>query len=273
MFLYTVFVEPSWIAVTRLDVPVRGLPPALEGATLVHLTDPHVGVGAGATVLHRAVNLANHESPDLVLLTGDFLDSHADPESAGVILVDELRRLQAAKGVFAVLGNHDMSVGKARMTRLLESAGVTVLATERCSVTLDGVPVWLLGVEDAGVEFCRDFSVFKSAAHPQATALAGWLAEIPSSDVRLLLVHNPDFAMMLPPGRLDLVLAGHTHGGYLRLPFVGAPLTPSCFGQTLIAGPVEVDDTLVYVNRGLGGVHIRFNARPEVTVLHLVVEK
>lgn len=272
MLLYAAFIEPSWLAVMRVDVPVRGLPLALEGLTLVHISDPHVGVGPGAAVLRRAVDLANRESPDLVLLTGDFLDSHASPEVAGEILVGELARLQATEGVYAVLGNHDMSIGKARITTLLESAGVTVLATEHHSVTVGGATVWLLGVEDAGVNFCRDFAMFESAARPQAEALAGWLDAIPSSDVRLLLVHHPDFAMMLPPGRLDLVLAGHTHGGYVRLPFVGAPLTPSCFGQTLLAGPVKVDETLVYVSRGLGGVRLRFNARPEIAVLRLVAE-
>lgn len=272
LLLYALFIEPSWIAVTRVDVPVRGLSPALEGLTLVHISDTHVGVGPGAAMLRRAVDLANRESPDLVLLTGDFLDSQGSPRIAGGILVDELTRLQAAAGIFAVLGNHDTAIGEARVTALLESAGVTVLATERHSVTIGGAAVWVLGVEDAGVNFCRDFAVFTTAMRPQAEALDGWLAEIPPSDVRLLLAHNPDFAMMLPPGRLDLVLAGHTHGGYVRLPFVGAPLTPSCFDQTLLGGPALVGETLVYVNRGLGGVRLRFNARPEIAVLRLTAK-
>ncbi len=269
LLLYTHFIEPAWIAVTRVDVPVRALPPDLDGLTIVHISDTHVGVGPGAAALHRAVDLANRESPNLVLLTGDFLDSQADPESAGDTLVAELSRLRAPRGMFAVLGNHDHAVGKERITALLESVGVTVLDAQHARVMIENTPVWVLGVEDGGVEFCRDYAEFQKAWRPQATAFEEMLAGIPPSDARVLLVHNPDFAMMLPPGRLDLVLAGHTHGGYIRLPWIGAPLTPSCFNQTLLAGPVKVNDTLVYINRGLGGVQLRFNARPEIAVLRL----
>jgi uncharacterized protein len=264
---YAVFVEPSRVSVTHADVPIQDLAPALEGLTLVHISDPHIGVGPGANTLRRAVDLANQTSPDLVLLTGDFLDMHASPD-ADKILRRELERLQSAHGVYAVLGNHDVAVGTDRVTQVLESSGVMVLSTARHPVTIAGESVWLLGLEDEGIEFCREFSTFENAWQSQADALGDWLDVIPPSDVSLLLVHNPDFAMMLP-GHVDLVLAGHTHGGYINLPLLGAPLTPSCFGQMLLAGLVNVDETYVYVNCGLGGVRLRFNAAPEIAVLRL----
>lgn len=270
LLVYAIFIEPSRVVVMDADVPTHALSPALESLTLVHISDPHVGVGPGANTLRRAVDLANQASPDLVLLTGDFLDMHASP-GADKILQRELLRLKSTYGIYAVLGNHDVAVGTDRVTRLLQASGVMVLSTSYYSVTIAGEPVWLLGLEDEGIEFCREFSAFESAWQSQADALGDWLDLIPSSDVSLLLVHNPDFAMMLP-GQVDLVLAGHTHGGYINLPLLGAPLTPSCFGQTLLAGLVNVNGTYVYVNRGLGGVRLRFNAQPEVAVLHLAPE-
>ena len=84
-------------------------------------------------------------------------------------------------------------------------------------------------------------------------------------------MHNPDFTEMLPEGRIDLILCGHTHGGQVRLPFIGAPVVPSCFGQKYASGLVHGPGTLVYVNRGLGLIAppVRFLCRPEITLLRL----
>jgi len=86
-----------------------------------------------------------------------------------------------------------------------------------------------------------------------------------------LLVHNPDFTEMLPEGRIDLVLCGHTHGGQVRVPLLGPPVVPSCFGQKYASGLVAGPRTIVYVNRGIGLIPppIRFNCRPEITMFRL----
>jgi uncharacterized protein len=97
------------------------------------------------------------------------------------------------------------------------------------------------------------------------------LDALPPDEPRLLLVHNPDVHEVLSARRVDLALSGHTHGGQVRLPLVGAPLLPSCYGNKYAQGLVQGPRWPVYVNRGLGTVspHIRLNCRPEVTILTL----
>jgi predicted MPP superfamily phosphohydrolase len=97
------------------------------------------------------------------------------------------------------------------------------------------------------------------------------LKDVPVDEPRLLLVHNPDFTEMLPEGRIDLALCGHTHGGQVRVPFLGAPVVPSFFGNKYASGLVQGPKTQVYVNRGIGLIAppVRLNCRPEVTLLRL----
>ena len=104
-----------------------------------------------------------------------------------------------------------------------------------------------------------------------ALILQHLMHKVPQGDFRVLLVHNPDFNEILPEVRVDLALSGHTHGGQVRLPWLGAPIVPSCFGHKYAAGLVQSPRSPVYVSRGLGmaNVPIRFNCRPEVTLLRL----
>lgn len=91
----------------------------------------------------------------------------------------------------------------------------------------------LVPIEDAGLVFCRGGEAFQALYRPQAEALAELLADVTPGDPRLLLAHHPDFSEMLPPARVDLMLAGHTHGGYVRLPLIDTMTSPSCFGNSL----------------------------------------
>jgi 3-methyladenine DNA glycosylase AlkD len=154
--------------------------------------------------------------------------------------------------------------------REVQGAVAWVLRNERQALTVDGTRLWLLGIEDTGYTG-GFFSDFKAMWQEARDVLAILLQGIPAAEPRLLLVHNPDFAEMLPEGRIDLILCGHTHGGQVRLPFIGAPVVPSCFGQKYTSGLVHGPGALVYVNRGLGLIAppVRFLCRREITLLRL----
>ncbi len=272
--LYATHVEPEWLAVLHTSITLPNLPPAWDGLTLVQLSDIHLGSGIELDTVRRAVALANAAAPDLVVLTGDFVTGDARHSREVAVALAELR---SRYGSYAVLGNHDIWTDAAVIASNLEDAGISVLRDRRVALEHDGARLWLLGIEDTGYTAMSgpggsgDCSAFRAAWAPARDSLAGLLGDIPPDEPRLLLVHNPDFTEMLPEGRVDLALCGHTHGGQVQLPLVGAPFVPSCWGQKFVEGWVPGATTQVYVNRGLGttGPVLRFNCRPEVTVLRV----
>ena len=276
--LYARFAEPRWLRVVRTTVSIPNLSPAHDGLTIGQLSDLHVGSATDATLIREAVRLLNAASPDLVALTGDFVTGDAAHSARAA---DVLTDLRAPHGGYAVLGNHDVWTDADRVADALAQAGISVLRDDRLRLNIQGAPLWLLGIEDrsyTGFSSLRDtgdFATFRRRWQDAKQVMTSLLADVPPGESRLLLVHNPDFTEMLPPGRIDLALSGHTHGGQVRVPLLGAPFVPSCFGQTFVGGLVMGSQTQIYISRGVGAVPpaVRFNSRPEVTVLSLTRAK
>lgn len=265
--LYVTKIEPSWIEIVKREILLSGLPMALDGCAIAQLSDFHLGSYVSVEHVRHSVELANSLRADLIVLTGDFV---YQSESYSASCAQELALLRAKYGVYAVLGNHDIWTNADEVANKLSDVGIVVLRDEMLSLDIESTHLWLLGIEDTGHTggFFGDFrEMWKGAAEE----LVLMLKAIPADEPRLLLVHNPDFTEMLPEGRIDLALCGHTHGGQVRIPFFGAPIVPSCFGQKYAQGLVDGPHTLVYVNRGIGLIPpaVRFNCRPEITVLYL----
>lgn len=269
--VYAARVEPYWIEVTRLEVSIPGLPSGWDGFSLAQLSDFHLGRYVKQDQVRRAVEIANGLEPDLVILTGDFVTGAAKPSAA---CAEELAALDATRGVYAVLGNHDNWTNADLVAANVAAVGISVLRDDVCPIEVGDGRLWLLGIEDPGYTagfFGHTYGDFKAAWGDKRRRLAEMLEEVPLDEPRLLLVHNPDFTEMLPEGRIDLALCGHTHGGQVRVPFLGAPLVPSFFGNKYASGLVQGPKTQVYVNRGIGLIAppVRLNCRPEVTLLRL----
>jgi len=243
------------LEVTAPVVRLPSLPAAWDGARIAHWSDLHWLWKPPASFYWRAVDLCAAARPDLVVYTGDFIYA-----SAGVRedLAELLRAVRAPLGAYAVLGNNDHDYGRGEaVRRLVESAGVEVLANRHVLLRRGGQELCLAGVDDLWHE-----------RHDLRAALSG----VNDSTVRVLLCHNPDFAEVLPVRpRVDLMLCGHSHGGQVRLP---APLAaPSPIDhRRYMSGLVRGPRCLVYTSRGLGmnGPRaVRFRCRPELPLLTL----
>ena len=269
--VYAAQVEPNWIQVTKLGIDIPTFPAALEGFTIAQLGDFHLGEHVSRDQVRRAVEMTNALAPDLIVLTGDFVTGSA---SYSAPCAEELARLEAAYGAYAVVGNHDNWTDADNVSANVEAAGIVVLRDEARAIEVGQSRLWLLGIEDTGYTagfFGGFFGDFRAIWDEKRQRLAEMLEGVPDDEPRLLLVHNPDFTEMLPEGRIDLALCGHTHGGQVRLPLLGAPVVPSCFGDKYAQGLVQGPSGLVYVNRGIGLIPpaVRFNCRPEVTLVCL----
>lgn len=261
-FTYAVHVEPTWLELNRLDIPIRDLPPAFDGFRIVQMTDFHGGGAVTPAYLHEAVTLALAEAGDLIVLTGDFIHKgfrHVDE------VAEVLGRLQSPQGVFAVLGNHDYSVRNALGLRrhkhlhravqdALAAQGIRVLHNENLVLDRDGQQLALAGVADLWSRCCD----------PEG-ALGGLSPHLP----RVVLAHNPCTIERLQGHRCDLMLSGHTHGGQVMLPGIGRlALGPK--GRRFAAGLYRHGASHLYVNKGVGfGLRLRYRVRPEIAVLTL----
>lgn len=211
---YAYHVEPTWLAVNRLSLPVRDLPAPLAGLRVAQLSDFHFGPHIPTGYLEGAIERTVAEKPDLIALTGDFIDRGPSHVAAAAKL---FRGLKAPLGVYAVLGNHDFSVHTARGVRrhpeldrrvadALSAEGVTMLRNKSVRVEHNGAGLLVAGVDD----------LWSGESNPDA-ALEGTCAKTP----RVVLAHNPQSVEQFAKHRADVVLSGHTHGGQIDWPGVG----------------------------------------------------
>lgn len=257
---YTLLVEPHWVKVVERDLPVAGLPAALAGACLVQISDLHVGPQVDDAYLVDAFGIVAARRPDILVITGDFI-THTAARGRGpsAQLRDVLAHLPHGRlATVGVLGNHDYGDGwrhpeiAAAVAREAGRAGVRVLRNE--VATVQGLDI--VGLDDIwarGADIGRAFAGRAGAA-------------------AVVLCHNPDAADELPWGDYrGWMLAGHTHGGQCKPPFLPPPLLP-VRNARYVAGEVPLaDGRRLYVNRGLGHlIQARFNVRPEITHFTLV---
>jgi len=241
--------EPDHPQVVHRQIHLAGWPPAAAGLRVGQLSDLHCQSQAAVARTARAARLLLAQKPDVVFLTGDYISDRHGVGWAGAC-ADALAPLaQVPHGVFAVLGNHDWA-GPERVMQELTRVGFTVLRNG--SAPLPGMPnVWLVGMDSCSVR-----------AQNPIQALEG----IPTAAVRLLLMHEPDYADEAPLG-FALQLSGHSHGGQIRVP--GLP--PHCpeYGRKYFEGLRQAAHHPVYTTRGIGmmGPQMRFCCPPEVTVL------
>ncbi|MCL4302894.1 MAG: metallophosphoesterase [Anaerolineae bacterium] len=251
---YSIQVEPSWLSVEQVEIPIKKLKPALEGFKIVHMSDIHLHPYTQLEFVRKAVAKANTLQPDLVVLTGDYV-----LESAESIfeLAPALASLNSKYGIFASLGNHDLWTNAEVVLAGLRQAGLPVLVNDGVALGVGSDLLYLAGLDD-GWSGQLDLSAA--------------LAKLPQDAPVILLAHEPDLADNFAlDGRISLQLSGHSHGGQVRLPGIGAPILPH-LGRKYDQGLYRVRDMWVYTTRGigLGPVPTRFNCPPEITEITLI---
>jgi uncharacterized protein len=240
------------IEVTRHEVYIDGLPREFDGYRIAFLTDTHVATFVRRSFYRECVRQAMLFEPDLVLLGGDFVSFHRHIPLMGEVLLTDLK---APDGVRAVLGNHDYWAGGDEVRATMEARGVEFVINRNVRIRRGTAEIALLGIDE----------VYRGEPDVDA-AFAG----IGESTVRLGLTHHPDMIGELRDRRIDLLVAGHTHGGQIRFPFFGAVVVPSRYEGRYAEGFHRVGRVLLYVSRGIGAIPpLRILCRPEVATFTL----
>jgi predicted MPP superfamily phosphohydrolase len=237
------------LAVQTKQVRLPRLPENLSGLRIAHLSDLHMTGRFTRPFFEEVVRHSNELQPDLITLTGDICEK----EKCLEWIVPVLGKLKARHGKFFVLGNHE--------TRLADVAPLRMLLAEAGFIDLAGR--WLEhSIGDARVLLAGTELPWFGAAPDMSAA--------PAEPLRILLSHSPDQLPWAKREKFDLMLAGHNHGGQIRLPLIGPLITPSRFGSRYAGGLYHEPPTLLHVTRGIAGLHpLRFNCPPELALLVL----
>ena len=253
--LWAFWLEPASLTVVEERIALSWS--ARGSVRIAVLTDLHVGSPFnGIAKLRETVDRTNAARPDVICILGDLViqgvpgGRFVAPEK----IAEELGRLRATSSVMAVLGNHDGWLNHDRVRDALERNGIRVIEETAVRLTTPAGPLWVAGVSDLW-----------TGRHDVAAALG----VVKNDDAPVILMtHNPDL-FPLVPDRVALTLAGHTHGGQVRLPFLGRPIVPSRFGQRFAAGHVVEGGRHLFVATGVGTsiLPVRFRVPPAIAVL------
>lgn len=247
-------VEGRSLVVKRVEIPLAKLPSALDGLSIVQLSDVHVGPTIGRAFIERMVATANGLAPDVVAITGDLVDGSVEALSHHVA---PLAQLTARHGTYFVTGNHEYHAGALAWCEHLGRLGIRVLHNEAVTIGRGDDCIHLAGIHDH--EAAR-FDVGHGPDLPRA------LAGCDPTRAIVLLAHQPKAALEAAAAGVDVQLSGHTHGGQLW------PLGWLMrFGQPAVAGLRRFGQTWVYVSCGAGsaGPPMRLGASAEIT--HIVL--
>jgi uncharacterized protein len=269
---YGYFIEPERLVVNQYELRIDKWNPAFDGFRAAVISDIHGG-SHGATVekLREIVKRTNEQNVDAIFILGDFLSQKRENGIRGLrmepaVIADNLAGLQSRHGVFLVLGNHDEWYNPALVIEEFERIGYNVLNGELAEIRIsDGGKLRILGLKDhTTLGIWKEYS---DAAKRTAAPTNG------QGDL-IVLQHSPDVVpaitgeLRISPDTMVL-LAGHTHGGQVRLPLLGSPIVPSMFGQKFVRGHVRDAGIDVFVTTGIGTsiMPFRFLVPPEIAVV------
>jgi predicted MPP superfamily phosphohydrolase len=258
-YFYANRIEPSLLEIKELDINHPLIPKGFEGTRIIQFSDTHLGFQYDIEQFKKLVNKLNDLNPDIILFTGDLMD---EPNKYSKIndLVPLLDRLHAPLGKYCIYGNHDHGgYGSEIYRNIMESTNFKVLLNQSVAIsTKDGSRIYLIGIDDA---------MLGNPDLPLA------LKNVANNHFNLLLSHAPDLAEAATQYPIHWQLSGHSHGGQVKLPILGALIIPP-FAKLYPEGLYTIEGKYpltLYVNRGIGTTRLpfRFMAKPELTIFTL----
>jgi predicted MPP superfamily phosphohydrolase len=252
--MYPLFIERYIITVNHYTIPVPNLPHEFEGLRVIHLTDLHYGPLMPLEILDNVIQKTNELEKDIIVCTGDYVRGAAAARKIDSIW-SVMANLRAPEGVYTVLGNHDHWASTEQSVHCLNKSGHINLRHTVVPLSRNGKTLWFGGAGDLWEDHVNLDQVLK---------------DVPDDACRIVLAHNPDTADTDYTTRVDLMISGHTHGGQVKIPFIGTPVLP-VKNKAYSSGFVRSRKTAVFISRGIGwaGLPIRFNCFPEIAILSM----
>lgn len=250
-----------YLEVHTAVVNLKHLPSVFNNFKIIHISDIHSGSFRSNELINNAVSTINGLEPDIVAITGDFVNYHYSEYD---LISDAMSGIKSKYGCFGCLGNHDHFMERTDTDKLIakiESSGVDLLINSNHLISLENENICIAGVDNTG--YGQSFGDFDLA-----------LKNIENAIPTILLCHDPTNwkTNIIGKHHTDLMLAGHTHGGQAGINIFGNMITPAMFYYNQFAGLYKHNDQYLYINRGLGnsGIPIRVGVKPEISCVRLV---
>lgn len=265
---YAAGVEPMELRTTRYRLTPPGWP-VQQRLSIVVVADLHAGgPNMGVAQIRDVVDRTQAERPDLIVILGDYFATHRfiTEKVPHAVWAAELKRLSAPLGVHAIFGNHDWWTDIHGTRAALKRVDIPVMENDAVLLGPSGKRFWLAGIGDT-IAFRIGRGRFRGVDD-----LPGTLAKVTTDDPVILLVHEPDIFTKVPQ-RVSLTLAGHTHGGQIRVPFVWPRYVPSRYGARYAYGHIVEEGRHMIVSGGLGtsAIPMRLGVPPEIVRIDLGV--
>ena len=245
------------LSITNKQLAIPKLHPRLVGLKIAHISDLHMTGRIDRSWFNVVVDETNRLEPDVIAVTGDILEE----EACWTWLPETLGRLRAKYGVYFILGNHDFFIDTDRTRQILVDAGLNCVHGRWIEAKWNDADVSIAGNERPWAEDDLDRQQLPAK-------------EVDKLPLKLILVHSPDQFPWSCRQEADLVLAGHTHGGQICFPILGAVACPSMYGTRYACGVFRSGDTVMHVSRGISGeTPFRWACPPEITLLELTSRK
>ncbi|MFV0521356.1 MAG: metallophosphoesterase [Mangrovibacterium sp.] len=274
--IYGIFIGKRTITTEKVDISFENLPTQLDGTTIIHISDFHLGSFNSTATLNRCAKIINNLNADILVFTGDMVNNFASEMNG---LEEPLKHMNAKHGKYAIYGNHDYgdysnwNTLKDRKQNFIQignnivNAGFTLLDNDNVKIQIKDTCLYLIGVQNWGNEPFPKYADFTKAS--------GNIS--PTNAFKILLTHDPAHweHEIVSHTNVSLTLSGHTHGGQLGISFAGITLSPMYFIEHLWNGLYEAGEQKLYVNRGFGCVGFpgRINMPPEITLITLRKKK
>lgn len=250
--------DSNRIVIERIEHQTENASALIEPLTIIHITDLHADRFTTENKMDRYIHKVNSENPDLVIFTGDLITAGMAHVNAGA---DALQRIESTYGVYAVLGDHDYWSGEKEITQAFTDRGITMLRNENVWIDHGSQSIKLTGVT----------KIYSTSISDEE--LDELVSEEKDESFRILISHQAtdNLISVAREKRYDQLLAGHTHGGQIRIPVFFQKLTASQLESPYVIGHWWFDEMLLNINSGLGYTlsPIRYNAPAEVSVIEV----
>ena len=247
LLIYCFFIEPNMLTVTHYKINDKDL----SGIRIVFVGDFHIKPNQEKR-LKTIINTINKQNPDIVLSVGDFVSGHQETMTMSIEdIAKQLKNIKSKYGFYTVLGNHDWWQDGEHIKKILNKNGIAVLENSSSNIIINEKSIYIAGIDDMTTRKTDISTALENTKKPV-----------------ILLSHNPDIFPYVPL-MVNLTLAGHTHGGQVRLPIIGALVVPSCYGNLYSQGLIIEKNKKMIVTKGIGNsiLPIRFNCIPEIVFI------
>ena len=256
LFLYSKYIEPYNLTIKEYKIENEYLPKSFDGIKIVHFSDVHLGSTVDIKYLDKIVNLINKQNPDIVVFTGDMLDKRRTLNDSEIESVkNSLSKIKSNLVNYAVSGNHDIK--QLDTYKKIMDTNFTILDNEEKLIYYkENTPISLIGLSDSS-----------------ETKINYDVLEKENNYYRFVLCHEPDEYKKISNYSFNVMFSGHSHGGQVRLPFIGKIYTP-IGAKTYYDDYYKLDNKEIFISNGIGTtrIDIRFNSTPSINLYRLYAQ-